>query len=38
MFWCEAYGSLVLGAYNEFGHSRFAIVATQNVCWQCLGQ
>jgi hypothetical protein len=34
-FWCGTYGALVLSAYNDYGHSRFAIVAAQDVCWMC---
>jgi len=37
MFWCGDYGSLVMSAYNDYGHSTFAIVATQEVCWNCIG-
>jgi len=37
MFWCGTYGALVLSAYNAYGHSKFAIVATENVCWECAG-
>ncbi|MEO5939839.1 MAG: hypothetical protein ABIZ72_02870 [Candidatus Limnocylindrales bacterium] len=36
-FWCGTYGALVLSAYNAYGHSKFAIVASQTVCWECFG-
>jgi len=37
MFWCGDYGALVMSAYNAHGHSRFAIVASMDVCWACFG-
>jgi hypothetical protein len=37
--WCGAahgdFGALVLGAYNAYGQSTFAIVLSTDVCYQC---
>lgn len=33
--WCGPYDSLVLGAYNEFGQSVFAIVVSRGTCFGC---
>ena len=34
--WCSDVGSLVLGAYNTYGQSVYAIVASTPVCYECV--
>jgi hypothetical protein len=36
-YYCSPYRSLVLGAFNAYGHSVYAIVASQEVCLDCYG-